>query len=125
MAEDEDFEAVPLGGNRYRLAQQRFGAFSRLRLHWGDGFIAKRAAGNVPKLCSAVMPRRFRHSRFLTSSDFADNDPIATIVHQLDGGRETVAGGMLTLTVPMLRVAEFHQRMKAADVFPGVLRPEN
>ena len=121
-AEDEDIKAVPLGEDRYRLAEKSFGPFSSLRLHWGDEFIAERVDGNVLQLSSVVMPRRFEHYRFLTSPGFTSDNPIAMIVHQEDGGWETVAGGMLTLTVPMLRVAEFQQLIKAAELLPGVLR---
>lgn len=123
--EDEDIEAVPLGEDRYRLAEKSFGPFSSLRLHWGDEFIAERVGGNVLQLSRVVMPRKFEHYRFMISSRFASDGPIATIVHQVDGGWETMAGGMLTLTVPMLRVSGFHQLMKAADLLPGVMPLED
>ena len=71
------------------------------------------------------MPRAFEHYRFVTSSGFTNDGPIATIVHQVGGGWETVASGMLTLTVPILRAGEFRQLMNAAELLPGVLRLED
>jgi hypothetical protein len=119
--ETEDIEAVSLGGNRYRLAERCLGPFSSLRLHWGDEFFANRSEGNMLTMTHLVLPRPFEHFRYLTSGGFKNANPIAELVHEVGGGWETVAGGMLTLTVPALRAQEFQSRMNAAGLLPGVL----
>jgi hypothetical protein len=123
--EAEDIEAVSLGGNRYRLAERCLGPFSSLRLHWGDEFFADRSEGNILSLTKLLVPRPFEHFRFLTSSGFKNANPIAEIVHEVGGGWDAVAGGMLTLTVPALRAQEFQFKMNAAGLLPGVLRLED
>lgn len=123
--ETEEIEAVSLGSNRYRLAERCLGPFSSLRLHWGDEFLADRFESNTLNLVHMVVPRMFEHFRFLTSSGFKNANPIAKIVHEFGGGWETVAGGMLTLTIPVQRSQEFQSRMSAAGLLPGVLRLED
>jgi hypothetical protein len=118
--ETEDIEAVSLGGNRYRLAERCLGPFSSLRLHWGDEFFAD-LDGNKLNISKLVVPRLFEHFRYLTSGGFKNANPIAELVHEVGGGWETVAGGMLTFTVPALRAQEFQSRMNAAGLLPGVL----
>ena len=122
--EEEEIEAVSLGANRYRLAESCLGPFSSLRLHWGDEFFAEHSSAGKLRLTRVVAPKEFEHFRFLTSAGFANENTIAVIVHELNGGWETVAAGMLTLTVPSSRVQEFHSKMKAVDLLPGVLRLE-
>ena len=122
--EAEDIEAVYLGGNRYRMVERCAGPFSSLRLHWGDEFFADRSVGNTLSLTKLMVPRPYEHFRFLTSSDLKNANPIAEIVHEVGGGWETVAGGVLTLTVPVLRTQEFQSKMNAAGLLPGVLRLE-
>lgn len=123
--EAEDIEAVSLGCNRYRLSERCLGPFSSLRLHWGDEFFADRSVGNTLRFTKFVVPRSFEHFRFLTSGSFKNTNPIAEIVHEVGGGWETVAGGMLTLTVPALRAQEFQSKMNAAGLLPGLLRLED
>ena len=123
--EAEDIEAVSLGCNRYRMAERCFGPFSSLRLHWGDEFFADRSVGNTLSLTKLVVPRPYEHFRFLTSSGLKNANPIAEIVHEVGGGWETVGGGVLTLTVPILRTQEFQLKMNAAGLLPGVLRLED
>jgi len=72
-----------------------------------------------------MVPRPYEHFRFLTSSDLKNANPIAEIVHEVGGGWETVAGGVLTLTVPVSRTQEFQSKMNAAGLLPGVLRLED
>ena len=123
--EAEDIEAVSLGGSRYRLAERCFGPFSSLRLHWGDEFFADLSQENRLNLTKVVVPRPFAHYRFLGSGGFNNTNPIAELVHEVGGGWETVAVGMLTLTVPVLRAQEFQFKMNAAGLLPGVLRLED
>ena len=123
--EEEEIEAVSLGSNRYRLAERCLGPFTSLRLYWGDEFLADRAQENTLNLTRVVVPRLFEHYRFLTSKGFSNANPIAELVHEVGGGWETVAVGMLTLTVPVFRAQEFQLKMNAAGLLPGVLRMED
>ena len=123
--EIEEIEAVSLGGNRYRLAERCLGPFTSLRLYWGDEFFADRSQGNKLNLTKVVVPRTYEHYRWLISAGFKNENPIAELVHEVGGGWETVAVGMLTLTVPALRVQEFHSRMNAAGLLPGLLTLED
>ena len=123
--EAEDIEAVPLGSNRYRLAERCFGPFTSLRLYWGDEFFADRPQGNTLNLTRVVVPRVYQHYRFMASKGFSNASPIAELVHDVCGGWETVAIGMSTLPVPALRAQEFQSKMSAAGLLPGVLRLEN
>lgn len=120
--ETEIVEAVSLGSDLYRLAERCLGPFSSLRLHWGDEFFADRLQGNTLKLTKVVVPRPFDHYRFLISGGFNNSNPIAELVHEVGGGWETVAVGILTLTVPTLRTKEFQSNMNAAGLMPSVLR---
>ena len=123
--EAEDIEAVSLGGNRYRLAERCLGPFSSLRLHWGDEFFADWSEGNTLRLTNLVVPRPFKHFRFLTSAGFNNSNHIAVIVHAVGGGWESVACGVLTLTVPTLRAQEFQSNLYADGLLPGVLKLED
>lgn len=118
---DGEIEAVSLGGNRYRLAERCLGPFSSLWLHWGDEFFANRSEGNALTMTHLALPRPFEHFRYLTSGGFKNANPIAELEHEVGGGWETVAGGMLTLTVPAWRAQEFQSRMNAAGLLPGAL----
>lgn len=120
--EAENIEAVSLGSNRYRLAERCLGPFSCLRLQWGDEFFAFRSNKNSLSLTKLVTPRKFEHFRYLTATGFKDTSLIAEIVHEVGGGWETVAGGMLTLTVPALRAQEFQSKLNAAGLLPEELR---
>ena len=123
--ETEEIEAVSLGGNRYRLAERCLGPFTSLGLYWGDEFFADCDVGNALNLTKVVVPRTFEHFHWLTSGGFKNENPIAELVHEVGGGWETVAVGILTLTVPASRVQEFHLRMGAAGLQPGLLTLEN
>lgn len=123
--ETEDIEAVSLDGNRFRLAERCLGPFTSLRLYWGDEFIADRSSGNTLNLTRVVVPRTFEHFRWLTSGGFKNENPIAELVHEVGGGWETVAVGILTLTVPASRSQEFQSRLCAAGLLPGLLTLED
>lgn len=118
---EEEVECVPLGGNRYRLACQECGPFSALRLHWGDEFFAETENGFDLVLTRIAMPMKFVHHRFIASGKFTNENPIATILHACGGGWETVAEGMLTLTIPVNAEEEFLRQMQANDLCPGVI----
>ena len=124
-AEVEEIEAVPLGGSRYRLAERCSGPFTSLRLYWGDEFLADRSQGNTLNMTKVVVPRTYEHYRWLISGGFKNENPIAKLVHEVDGGWETVAVGILTLTVPTLRALEFQSRMNSAGLLPGFLTLED
>ena len=96
------------------------GPFSSLRLHWGDEFIAARHDGNKLVLTKLVVPRKFEHFRFLTSAGFKNSSPVAELVHELGGGWETVAIGMLTITVPAARAQEFIAKARAQNLYLGL-----
>ena len=98
--DQEDVGAVPLGGNRYRLAERKMGPFSILRLHWGDEFNADVTEDGALQVASVCEPRAYTHFRFFTSVHFSNADQLARVLHSLGGGWEAVAGGVLTLTVP-------------------------
>jgi len=119
--EDWDIEAVDLGGGKYLLASVSMAPFSNLSLHWGDEFFADPAGANALTLVSVVFPKKYEHFGVITSGPFSNADLSAKIVHELGGGWETVAGGMLTLTVPVSRVAEFHEMHRQQQHLPGVL----
>jgi hypothetical protein len=121
---DEDIAAVSLGTDRYRLAERCYGPFSALRLHWGDEFLASPQGDNELALQKVLTPRKFMHYRFLASGVFNNENPVAQLLHSLGGGWETVAGGMLTLTVPAEMSDEFLQRMKSERLQPGVITLE-
>lgn len=123
--ETEDIEAVCLGENRYRLAERCLGPFTSLRLYWGDEFLADSSTGNTLILTRVVVPRIYEHYRWLISGGFKNEHPIANLVHEVGGGWETVAVGILTLTVPAARSQEFHSRMNAAGLRSGLLTLED
>jgi hypothetical protein len=47
---------------------------------------------------------------------FNNENPLARLVHSLDGGWESVAGGMLTLTVPTTKAVDFEVAAKLANL---------
>lgn len=121
--DEEDVGIVPLGGNRYRLAERLMGPFSGLRLYWGDEFTADQADDGTLRLTAIVVPRRYAHFRFLASK-FNSDHPLAKHLHAMGGGWETVATGMLTLTVPAEHGTEFQRLMFEEGLAPGVITLE-
>lgn len=119
---DEMIEAVHLGPEHYRLACRSDGPLSGLMLFWGDEFIASAGVGDVLTIRRVLMPRAYAHHRLLTRGEFNNDRPEALLVHELGGGWETVARGMLTLTVPSARSEEFLRRMGEALIDCGVRR---
>ena len=72
-------------------------------------------------LQKVLTPRKFVSYRFLTSVGFNSENPIAQLLHSLGGGWETVAGGVLTLTVPVEMEEQFNRRMESDGLCPGVI----
>lgn len=118
---DEPVDLVELGNNRYRLSERVLGPFSGLHLYWGDEFIAERSEGNELVLTRVIEPRMFKHYRFI-SSDIKNDKPIAQCVHRYEGGWETVANGMLTLTVPANAATDFEREIVEKGIVPVGLR---
>jgi len=121
--DEEDVGIVALGGNRYRLAERLMGPFSGLRLYWGDEFEADQTDDGTLTITSVVVPRRYAHFRFLASK-FNNDHPLAKHLHAMDGGWETVATGMLTLTVPVEHGPEFQRLMCEEGLAPGMITLE-
>ncbi len=121
--DEEGVGIVPLGGNCYRLAERLMGPFSGLRLYWGDEFTADQTDDGTLRLTAIVVPRRYTHFRFLASK-FNNDHPLAKHLHSMGGGWETVANGMLTLTVPAEHGAEFQRLMFEEGLAPGVITLE-
>ena len=120
--DQEEVGVVPLGGNRYRLAERQLGPFSGLRLYWGDEFNADKGEDGTLRLTSVCVPRPYAHFRFLTSGGFDNEHQLARHLHSLGGGGwVAVAGGMLTLTVPAERASELKRLMYVEGLAPGVL----
>ena len=122
--DQEEVGAIPLGGNRYRLAERQLGPFSGLRLYWGDEFNADKVGKGKLRLTSVCVPRPYAHFCFLTSGGFNNEHPLARHLHSLSGGWETVAGGMLTLTVPLSSAGELQRWMYEKELAPNVTRLE-
>lgn len=120
--EDEEVGVVSLGSGRYRLTERLMGPFSTLRLYWGDEFTADKLADGTLRMASVIVPRRFVHFRFITSGPHFSNDhPLAKHLHAMGGAWETVAGGMLTMTLPAEHGTEFQRLMYEEGLAPGVL----
>lgn len=106
----------------YRLAYRSDGPFSCMRLNWGDEFYAGTAGDGSLTLTHVVMPQAFVHQRFLTSAPFDNDMPVARLIHELGGGWEAVAGGILTITVPAGRLLEYQRLMTVAGIKTGIGR---
>ena len=91
---------VPLGNGRYRLAENL--VFEPLTtLNWGDEFQAMEVSSKYLKLTKVVMPMRFRHEHKLICGPLTQGSKLSNRIHELDGGWEIVAGGILTVTLPI------------------------
>lgn len=91
--------AVPLGRQMFRLAENPI--FEPLtELMWGDEFEADETSDGQLLLRRVVLPKRFRHDFSVIGGPLTQGHPISNRIHELEGGWETVAGGLLTVTVP-------------------------
>lgn len=59
--DQEEVGVVPLGGNRYRLAERQLGPFSGLRLYWGDEFNPDKGEDGTLRLTSVCVSRPYAH----------------------------------------------------------------
>jgi len=97
--------AVPVGGNLFRLAKNVF--FEPLtELSWGDEFHAVEVSTGHLELIGVVLPLKYRHERILMPGSLTDGGMLSfsaflNKIHELDGGWEIVAGGILTVTLPV------------------------
>jgi len=139
--EQESIEAVALGKGRYRLAARCDGPFSALRLNWGDEFEAEETEPGVLELQRVVVPQQYAHLRCSSDADlvperatayamphfiagclkFSNEHPIAQLVHELNGGWESLTGGILTFTIPQANLPVFWQEMQARRLALGSL----
>lgn len=99
-------QAVPLGSNRFRLAKNPI--FESLtELKWGDEFqVVKDSSGQI-KLDRVVLPKKFHHEFSLISGSVTRGSKLSNRIHELDGGWETIAGGMLIVTLPVDNWSKF------------------
>ena len=111
----EKVEVVNLGNSRYRLAFKG-GPFSGLRLNWGDEFVAEETGIDRLQLLRVTTPLTYKHYQLLVPRGFDNENPLARLVHRFGGGWECIAGGILTLTVPSTRAADFEQAAHHADL---------
>ena len=114
--DQEEVGVVPLGGNRYRLAERQLGPFSGLRLYWGDEFNADKGEDGTLRLTSVCVPRPYAHFRFLTSGGFNNEHQLARHLHSLGGGW---VGGSRRRNAHVDRSSRTRQRIKAFDVRRG------
>lgn len=109
-ASQEVVEVVELGDGWYRLAEKCDGPFSGLRLQWGDEFKTALRDGQL-HMERVLSPQPYLHFTFLGDSLPDDTHPVAALVHKLRGGWESVAGGFLTLSIPVDARASFEAEM--------------
>ena len=114
----EKVEVVILGNGRYRLAYKGGGPFSGLRLNWGDEFVAEEKGKEKLELLRVTTPPDYKHFQLMVSRGFNNESPLAQLVHQFSGGWETIAGGMLTLTVPTSMASDFVEAAQQANLMP-------
>ena len=92
--------AVSLGNGLYRLAENP--VFEPLTtLNWGDEFQAIEVFSGYLKLTKVVMPMKFRHEHKLISGSLTQGSELSNRIHELEGGWEIVAGGILIVTLPV------------------------
>ncbi len=115
---DEPIAAVALGNDRYRLAERCAGPFSGLTFNWGDEFIAMAVEGGTLVFERLVLPRAFLHWRMIGSSGFSNENPFAQLLHRYGGGWESIAGGLLTFTVPAASTEQFAEEAFRLGIMP-------
>lgn len=128
----EVIEAVPLGDAEYLLAECCLGPFSALRLNMGHKFKADAGEDNQLLLKHISVPQMYEHIRCFAMignpkpprnrknrSSFNNDNPVAQLVHELHGGWE-VAGGILTLSIPVEKIQEFRSKIKERNLHLGL-----
>lgn len=116
--EDESVALVSLGGCRYRLAEKLDGLFSVLPLNWGDEFFAETIGEHMLKFLNTASPLKYAHFRSLTSTQFTSQELASDLIHRFKGGWEVVAGGMLTISIPVEKVQDFRAEMEQSGLWP-------
>jgi hypothetical protein len=97
--------AVPLGKGLYRLAENPI--FESLALNWGDEFEALETSAGHLQLTKVVQPMKYRHDHGLFSGALTRGSKLSNKIHELGGGWDVVAGGILTVTLPVDNWAKF------------------
>lgn len=115
---EEPIGAVLLEEGCYRLAERCAGPFSGLAFNRGDEFIAKAIDDDVLIFERLVLPRKFVHCRMIGSSGFSNQNPFAELLHRHGGGWESIAGGILTFTIPVATVEQFSAEATRLDIMP-------
>lgn len=101
-------QLVELGASRYRLAQNPIFE-APTTLHWGDELIASQNENCELVLTTIVIPRRFSHLSTISSPEVNSGSSISNKIHELGGGWESVMGGLLTVTLPAEKWADFNE----------------
>ena len=104
-------QARCVGEARYRLCMNA--PFDIETLSWGDEFLAETQADGRLRLTGVVAPFRFVHDTSSVSGPLDPDGSMAGLIHRLGGGWETVFGGLLTVSVPVERWAEYEAGMRA------------
>lgn len=120
---DELVLLVPLGDGRYRLAEKLEGPFSALPMSWSDEFFAVEDSHGSLRFRRMASPQKFAHLRLTIAEPFVGDGLASDLIHLHGGGWETVAGGMLTVTVPIEKQQMLIDALSEAKVLPtGVQR---
>jgi len=97
---EEGVSLVDLGGGTYRLVSKDMGPFSAFRLFWGDEFRAVKDSTGSLELKHIHVPQKFIHITFLIPIGLGSDFQWISKIHEMGGGCELVAGGMLTVSAP-------------------------
>lgn len=95
---------VYLGRNAYRLAENPIFE-SPTTLNWGDEFIAQKGQSDTLEITQVKINQRFKHLKIVMRMDA--QHPMSKKIHELGGGWESVAGGLLTISIPKENWKEF------------------
>lgn len=106
--EEEEIDAVALGGDRYQVACISMMPLTYLKLRWGDIIHAEETEPGKLRLKRVEMPMPYVHYSSI-GGPFSNKNDLADLIHRLEGGWETVIGGYLTVTIPAARAEEFER----------------
>ena len=115
---EESILAIPLGNGRYRLAERSDGPFSGLCIDWGDEFMATEIHPGVLLFERLILSRRFAHWHIIGPGGFSNDHPYAELLHRFGGGWESIAGGMMTFSVPVEHTAALVAEANRLRVHP-------
>ena len=114
----EPVRATAIGNDCYRLTERCAGPLSGLGIDWGDEFLASAIAGRQLVFEKLVLPRRFVHWHIIGSAGFTNSHPFADLLHRFGGGWESIAGGMMTFTVPVEQAQALMEEARRRDILP-------